>query len=274
MARQKYPSDHRRWFRVAEDILDDPRLNGEEWVWGAYFRILAMLNRTKSRDGTLRVSPRTLGVMMGRSRGDIAAKRLASLAHLGLIAAARYADFWLILVGKWPEHQGFTPTELRPGSVQTPSPTPKTTPTPTPTTEREPRPPAAPVSRRKQLGETLAPANLPEAEMVKLVDWGARNNFTTAQCLAAWEIVHDWSHGGGNTKADWLATTRNGMRKGWALRAPPGPNGSPNRPQTFNDLEQENQRDFIKRRLGTDDEPEGDLLAPGGAESRLPVGSH
>jgi hypothetical protein len=130
--RKQYPSDHRRYFRVLEDILDDPKLNGEEWVWGAYFRTLAMLNRVKARDGILRVSDRTLAMMMGRSRRDVAVKRLGSLAHLGLISAARHADYWLILVPKWPEHQGFTPAELRRNSDETPSPNPNPNPNPTP----------------------------------------------------------------------------------------------------------------------------------------------
>lgn len=160
MPRQKYPSDHRRWFRVMEDILDDPKLNGEEWVWGAYIRTLAMLNRTKSKDGILRVSGRQLGVLMGRSRGDIASKRLASAVHLGLITAARYADYTLIMVTKWPEHQGFAPARLRPDSVQTPSP--KTTPTPTPKKE---------IKKEKKAALSTAPSVLSKEDRASVVAW-------------------------------------------------------------------------------------------------------
>jgi hypothetical protein len=127
--RKQYPSDHRRWFRVMEDILDDPKFNGDEWALGAYIRLLAMLNRTKSRDGQIRLSNSQLSVVLGRSRGDLRRKRLARGAHLGLWTAARYADYTLILVHKWPKHQGFTPAELRRDSGETPA----TTPTPTPT---------------------------------------------------------------------------------------------------------------------------------------------
>ena len=116
--RRRFPSDHRSWFRVTEDILDEHKLNGADWILGAYMRVLAMLNRTGSRDGILRVSYPILGALMNRRRGDIALKRLALGVHLGLYSAARYADFVLILVPKWPIIQGFAPTPLQrnPGS--------------------------------------------------------------------------------------------------------------------------------------------------------------
>jgi hypothetical protein len=116
-----------------EDVLDSPKFSSHEWTLGAYIRVLAMLNRTKSRDGILRASPRVLAVLMGRSRGDLVGKRLALGAHLGLWSAARYADYTLILVANWAERQGFAPSELRQDSVQTP----RTTPTPTPTPKKE-----------------------------------------------------------------------------------------------------------------------------------------
>jgi hypothetical protein len=64
--------------------------------------------------------------MMGRSRADVARKRLGHLVNIGLMSAARYADFWLILVTRWPEIQGFAPTEPQ----RCPEKTPTTTPTP------------------------------------------------------------------------------------------------------------------------------------------------
>lgn len=121
---ERFPSDHRRWFRVTEDIADDPKLASQkdEWIWGAFLRTLAALNRTKSRDGTLRVSYPALAAMMGRSRRDVALKRLGRCVNVGLMTAARYADFVLIMVPKWPIIQGFAPAEPQWYPEKTPPP--------------------------------------------------------------------------------------------------------------------------------------------------------
>jgi hypothetical protein len=107
---------------VTEDILDEPKFNGQEWVLGAYMRVLAMLNRTKSRDGILRVSQPTLCMLTGRRRGDLAEKRLRLLVHLRLTCAARYADYWLILVPKWAGIQGFSPVDPQRCPEKSPAP--------------------------------------------------------------------------------------------------------------------------------------------------------
>ena len=58
MTRRRYPSDHRPYFRVLDDILDDPALaKASEAEFSTFFRILAMLNRTQSRDGVLTPAP-------------------------------------------------------------------------------------------------------------------------------------------------------------------------------------------------------------------------
>ena len=77
MARKRYPSDHRRYFRVMEDILDDPKLDDETPadVFRAYIRMLAMLNRTKSRDGVLTLSRRAASMVTGRERYGAAVAR-------------------------------------------------------------------------------------------------------------------------------------------------------------------------------------------------------
>ena len=68
-----------------EDILDDPRLNslsGDEFR--AYFRLLAMLNRTKSRDGEITLDRYALTACMMRAQVRHAEKTLQSLAEHGL----------------------------------------------------------------------------------------------------------------------------------------------------------------------------------------------
>ena len=57
MARRKgeiFPSDHRRYFRVMEDVLDNTKLAcASADVFRFYIRLLAMLNRTKSHSGEI-----------------------------------------------------------------------------------------------------------------------------------------------------------------------------------------------------------------------------
>jgi len=147
--RKQYPSDHRRWIRLYEDVLDDPKLQGDDQILASYVRILLMLNRTKSRDGSLRVSHAGLEAIMGRRRRDVALTCLSRLVHVGLTCAARYADYTLILVPKWPKLQGFAPAELRRDSGETPAPT------PTPTPNKKRAEPAAPACWALEAAETL-----------------------------------------------------------------------------------------------------------------------
>jgi len=114
---QRFPEDRRAWFRVLEDVLDDPRFEANDWILGAYVRLLAMLKRARSRDGRLYLSDRSLKAAFGRDRVDIARKRLALAANVGLMSAARYADYTLILVPKWPIIQGFRKLKSRDGDV-------------------------------------------------------------------------------------------------------------------------------------------------------------
>lgn len=135
MARERYPSDHRRWFRVAEDVLDDPRLNAVSLEDQAlYFRLLATLNRQKSRDGWGHLDTFAACALARRERWAYALPAFDRLAAGGLVTL-RYRDGGVsYLIAKWPEHQGFTPSELRRNSGATPAP--KTTPTPTPNEEK------------------------------------------------------------------------------------------------------------------------------------------
>ncbi len=134
---EQYPSDHRRWFRVTEDILDDPKLDDElpADVFRAFIRILATLNRTKSRDGRLALSRRVASLVAGRERFGAALARLRLGADAGLYTLQCEDGKTVIEVSKWPKHQGFAPTDPQPEPAETPAPTP--TPKTTPTTKRE-----------------------------------------------------------------------------------------------------------------------------------------
>ncbi len=134
MSRQSYPSDHRRWFRVAEDILDDPKLaecpDSACWL---FIQILALLNRSKSRDGVLTVPARYLNSATNRNRHGTD-MLLSRLQVGGILEYERQGKSTIIRVHKWAKHQGFSPARLQPDSARTPAPktTPKTTPTTTP----------------------------------------------------------------------------------------------------------------------------------------------
>ena len=93
------------WFKVYSHILEDPRLD-EDWKLAAYVRLLAMVNRSEARDGILRLPYRALGVAMGRSRGDVALKRLRLLVQDGLSCAALYEHYVVILLPKYLERYG------------------------------------------------------------------------------------------------------------------------------------------------------------------------
>ncbi len=125
MSRPKYPSDHRRWFKVREDILDDPALETcSADVFRFYIRLLAMLNRAKSRDGKLVVTRSALIHLSGRVHRPSALKIAHSGAEFGLYSASGQAgvssksasgqtELLSIHVSNWPEMQEFTPTPLR-----------------------------------------------------------------------------------------------------------------------------------------------------------------
>jgi len=129
---EQFPSDHRRWFRVTEDILDDPKLDDDlpADVFRAFMRILAMLNRTKSRDGILALSRRAASLVAGRERFGAALARLRHGADAGLYTLRCENGKTVIEVAKWPKHQGFAPTAPQQEPAETPAPTPTPTPTP------------------------------------------------------------------------------------------------------------------------------------------------
>lgn len=102
------PSEHRRYFRVMEDILDDPKLAAVSADgFRAYFQILAMLNRTKSRDGKLTLNKFSMMAATSKGRADSARKLLQHLADIGLMSVEHRGDVALLSVPKWAENQGF-----------------------------------------------------------------------------------------------------------------------------------------------------------------------
>lgn len=133
MPRKEYPSDHRRWFRVLEGILDDPGYrglnNGDKAIW---IDLLATFNRMKAhktgnaivlalRDATFVMGSRTTRDLFTRAR------RLTRGVD---VLFARVPEGVLIYIPKWAEIQELTPSGLPRSSAATPCTTPSPTPTP------------------------------------------------------------------------------------------------------------------------------------------------
>ena len=166
MSRKQYPSDHRRWFRVMEDILDDPgyrNLSSQDKV--AWLDLLATFNRQKAHqsDGLI-VLPwsRAMSALAAQNRRGACA-RARRLGRAVGVHFARVPEGLLCLIPGWAKNQNLvaerkrTPSvalrfpsasRVRPppldrqvpdnaedGSVVIPSPTP--TPTPTPIREEK-----------------------------------------------------------------------------------------------------------------------------------------
>ena len=51
-----------------------------------------------------------------------------------------------------------------------------------------------------------------------LLRWAMRKGYKYEQLIYAVSRVRDWAQAGGKRKHDWVATVRNAMSDGWALR--------------------------------------------------------
>ena len=118
---------------MLEDILDSPKLRDDVSadVFRFYIRLLAMLNRTKSRDGKINLGRRAINLCAGREqlRHSLAVARGGAVA--GLYTLSVDGEQALITVPNWAKHQGFTPARLRSDSGETPPPNPNPNPNPT-----------------------------------------------------------------------------------------------------------------------------------------------
>jgi hypothetical protein len=146
-----YPSDHRRWFRVTEDILDDEALESVSAdVFRFYFRLLAMLNRTKARDGVIRLGRHALNACAMREQHRHALSVARSGAVAGLYALSEEGAHVVIAVPKWSEIQELAPKQPQ----RDPDETPATTPTPNTTPRKKGRgAPKSPSKRERKIDE-------------------------------------------------------------------------------------------------------------------------
>jgi hypothetical protein len=121
VARRHYPSDDRPYFRVLDAILDDEKLNALALEDQAlYFRLLATLNRQRSKDGWGFLNRFSACALAKRERWAYAVPAYDRLAAGGLLRVEYRDGGVAYLSANWPIIQGFTPAELRHNSVQTP----------------------------------------------------------------------------------------------------------------------------------------------------------
>lgn len=211
MPRPSYPSDHRRWFRVCEDILDDTRLAAlglaDQML---YIRLLATLNRQKSRDGIGRLSLRAATALADRERWAYAEPAYSRLVAGGLVALSHLGGGIEYRVDKWPEHQGFTTSILRRDSDTTPPPTPTHTP-------KKKNPSLSPLSgetkQKPRTGKSEAPDDLSAEQKVALLAWvRAKHPSEEARIREHVDAALDYHRARGNRMTSWELACRTWIR--------------------------------------------------------------
>jgi hypothetical protein len=241
LTRKQYPSDHRRYFRVMEDILDDPgyrKLRARDKV--AWIDLLAIFNRQRAdQTGNMLVLPWSRAMeLLGRSNRAQALQRAVRLRCSVGAQFVQVPEGLLCYIPKYAKLQGLTPSWLRRVSVVIPSPTP----TPTPTKKREEKKESAAVAaphfvlegngkpkpeKRARGGkrpEVPFPDSFPDADRQRVYHL-AQAAFTPEVCDYAIESTRIWAVTNQKRKADWPLTVWGAMRSGWALPKPGGPTG-------------------------------------------------
>ena len=234
------PSEHRRYFRVMEDILDDPKLAATSAEgFRAYIQILAMLNRTKSQDGTLTLNKYGLMAVTSKGRADYARLVLRQLADNGLLTVSYDGASALLSVPKWSENQGFA------------SP-PVPTPIPIPNNVR-----TGPAVRE---GEDLQeegrgvvkpdPFNLPQSVASELTEWARQPHaWNQGKPLAKNQVAHikaafaDWKNSNErNPMSSWVRAFKTIAMRQAEQGKLPSPGGAASRYRDADDVMAEARR--------------------------------
>ena len=134
--RKRYPSDHRRWFRVTEDILDDPGyrnlapINQAVWI-----DLLATFNRQRAHEqgNTVTLSWRSARALLRSQSRRGVLDRVRALSLGVCLRAAIVPQGILLLAPNYAKTQGCAPAPLRQTPLTTPTPNPTPTPSNPPT---------------------------------------------------------------------------------------------------------------------------------------------
>lgn len=196
----------KNWFKVPDSIAFDNLTNDE---LAGLIRLQGYMNTRWARDGKsaserghCTITPALAKQITGKHRADIAATSLRHLADITSISVRYDGDIASI---SWPKYAEFQAVAFRESPA--PSPITKTSP------RREKKRDTASASR-----PSVCPEDLPEREAVQASEWGTAKGFTPDQMAYAWERVRDWARSKQIMRVDWVATLRNAMTDGWALK--------------------------------------------------------
>lgn len=207
----------KRYFRVADSILREPWDRDTKLT---LVLLMAYLNTRWARDGVpdeeagrALLCRADVAAITGRLRPDIALKSLRSLAEVVSMTVESRGEFTLI---DWPKFAEFQEYASRSRGSQKPNESPLQSESESesisnPQKEEKKKTPPAPRS-------CVCPEWLSAQEAKSASDWAAGKGFTSEQLAYAWERVRDWSQSKQLKRADWLATLRNAMTDGWALK--------------------------------------------------------
>lgn len=195
MSRRKgetFPSDHRRFVRLHEDCLDDPRLMAVDAdVFRFYVRLLLMTNRAKSKTGEIRLDRYALMACAMRQQTRHALAIARTGADAGLYELIDEGVSILIRLPNWLEDQGKPPADPRPDPANAPPPVPVPIPVPFPVPVEER---AAPPSKPSARGIGAAEAREAEAKRqveLALERTGIEKGTKRDECLVRLEVLRD-----------------------------------------------------------------------------------
>lgn len=120
--------------------------------------------------------------------------------------------------------------------------------TKTPPAPRSARPPRSP-------SKTSCPESLDPEARSRILIWATTNGIEHTKLGPAWEALRDWAIANGKSMADWEATFRNALRKGWVFESR-SPSGERESPALAKERRQrEHMREALRRSLQSDDPP-------------------
>jgi len=201
MARRKFPSDRRPWFRCLTDILHDEKLTGDcpADVFRFYIRLLAALQQTGSRDGKITLDRHALCALAGREQVRHALRVARAGAARKLYAACTHGERTVVTVPKWAKLQGFAPTPDVPREEKRREEERESAPA-TPAPHSQPR-----AAARKPKG-TPCPEQLTDTQRDQVNAWRNRLHpeLDARELRAQWARFTDHYIGEGDLRADWV----------------------------------------------------------------------
>lgn len=159
---------------------------------------------------------------------ETADEMLSKLCRKMKYGVRKYPNRWVVTIRNVSKKQGYQVME--PDAVHgsnwgqnstPPSPSPNTSPNTSPKSNSDTdtggagsgsEPPSA------KARKTICPDRLDEPDRQKLLAWAASRDFTESHIRWGFNCVKDWSQSKAIMRFDWVATIRNAMRDGWALK--------------------------------------------------------